>query len=494
MALRTPESVRAQVRAAKAEDPSLSLRALGRRFGLHNTNILSILSEEAVLTASRVRQPEPDPEPIIEEEPEGNWQYGPNWTFNADTQAYIFFLKCRPKPLVLGAEKLRSMKRAYSNWDGQPATINEICRRFSIPRDQFTELKATLGWSHDQEPFLAEDVLARPVEDLADDALQQKRQNLYEEFQKKEWQQIKKAAENWERLEQTFIQPLREHIQTHAHAWVPLPFNIKRPARPFAVVTNTGELHYGKAGWAGETGEEYNRDIAVSRLRAARQDMLQEVAERGKPDTIICAVGNDFFHIDNENNATSKNTLQDCDGTVSRIFHEGLALAVEDLGMLLSVAPVEIAYVRGNHEGILSYAMLEALAGRFHDAKNLTIKLKAEPRYYTTYGNTLLGFAHGDGALKPKDFMGTMMKEATHLISQTRFRAFYTGHLHSEVVRELTGGTHYQMRSLSGPDRFHVRNGYLSEAGLNTYLLDREFGTRAALTWTPPSLLLNGVN
>jgi hypothetical protein len=466
-----------QIREAKAADPSLSSREIGRQFGLHSTTILKYWAASSEATTEETPN-----EPIIEEESD-EWKYGKHWVYNSQTETYIVHLKCRPKPLVIGKTKMQAMKRAYSNWDKQPATINEITRRFSIPRDQFMELKAVFGWTHDQEPFTAEDVLERPVGEMVDDALQQKRQVLFETFQKSEWQQIKKDAEKWNNLEQSFILPMTEHIGTFLPAYVPSLFNIKESRNPFAVVANTGELHYGKAGWVGETGEEYNRDIAQKRLANARQHMLEEVADKGRPEKFFWSVGDDFLHIDNDQNSTTAGTGQDCDGSAARIFSEGLELLIRDADSLLAVAPLDMIYVRGNHDSILSYAMFHCLKSHYRNDPRVTAKVGADERDYTTYGNTLIGWAHGCGALKPKDFMSTMAKEARLLWSATKYRMFVTGHLHSEVVRELIGGRHYQHNSLSGKDRYHARNGYLSEAGMDSYLIDKERGPSGSILW-----------
>ena len=77
--------------------------------------------------------------------------------------------------------------------------------------------------------------------------------------------------------------------------------------------------------------------------------------------------------------------------------------------------------------------------------------------------------------------MATMAKEAPELWANTLYRAFFTGHLHSEVVRELVGGTHYQMPSLRGADRFHERNAYLADAALASYLVDKSRGVTSTI-------------
>jgi hypothetical protein len=372
--------------------------------------------------------------------------------------------------------KFRAMKKAYSDWDGNPATINEICRRFAVPRDQFIELKAIHGWTHEQEPYTREEVMAAEVEDLADDAFQTRRQAIWESFEKKKWHQTKEDAQKWNNLEQNFMLPLQDHLSTLIPAYEPPRLTLKTARNDFAVVTSAGELHYGGSGWLLETGEEFSRDEAARRLEQTRATMLEEVADRGRPEKFFYCIGHDFLTIDTDLGTTTKGTPQETDGTAAQILAEGFDLAVRDIDSLRGAAPVEVVSIPGNHDRLLTVALLKFLEAWYRKDGDVALSFSAKSRAYRDYGDTLLGFAHGDGALKPKDYMATMAKEAPELWARTIYRAFFTGHLHSEVVRELVGGTHYQMPSLRGKDRWHERQGYLAEAALASYIVDKRRG------------------
>ena len=476
------EEEKRKIREYAENNPDLSSRALGREFKKDPGTIRKILST----TAQPVKEDSLSDEPLIPVDAEddvisGEWVQKERYVYNGDSDTYITVLKCRPKPLVMSGQKFRSMKKCYSDWDGNPSTINEICRRFAVPRDQFMELKSVHGWSHDSEPFSREEILAREVDDLADDAFQQRRQAVWESFEKKKWHQTKVDAQKWNSLEQNFILPLQDHLSTLIPAYAPPRLNLKTPRLPFAVVTSGGELHYGGSGWGFETGESYSREEAAFRLESTRSLMLEDVADRGKPDKFFYAIGHDFFTIDTDYGTTTKGTPQDTDGTSAQIFSEGLDLAMRDIDCLRSIAPVEIVPVPGNHDRLLTVALLKCFEVAYKNSSDVSVEFSARTRAYRSYGETLLGFGHGDGALKPKDFMATMAKEAPELWANTLYRAFFTGHLHSEVVRELVGGTHYQMPSLRGADRFHERNAYLSDAALASYLVDKSRGVTSTI-------------
>ena len=373
------------------------------------------------------------------------------------------------------------MKKAYSDWDGNPSTINEICRRFAIPRDQFQELKAVHGWTHESEPFTREEVLSREVEDLADDAFQQRRQAVWESFEKKRWHQVKLDAEKWNSLEQNFIQPLQDHITSLAPIHEYPHLNLKSARNPFAVVTSAGELHYGGHGWIMETGEEFNRQDAADRLAYARNLMLEEVIDRGKPEVFYYAAGHDYFNCDTDKQTTTKGTDQEMDGTTAQALAEGLDLAAQDIEILSMVAPVVVLSVPGNHDRLLTIALIKFLEAWNRNNDQVTVKFSARSRAYELYGETCLAFLHGDGAIRPNNYVATMLEEAPELCTEASFRAFFSGHLHSEVVRELVAGKHFQMSSLRGRDKFHEKNAYLSDAALCSYVVDKKSGVKSTI-------------
>jgi DNA-binding Lrp family transcriptional regulator len=465
----------------------MSARKIADAVGLHHKTVSRILKQyldEQIVSDIRADGSEIPVVPAIDppdEELTGLWVQKDKYVYNGDSDTYITFLKCRPKPLVINGVKFRSMKKAYSDWDGKPSTVNEICRRFAIPRDQFQELKAVHGWTHEAEPFTREEVMSREVEDLADDAFQQRRQAIWEGFEKKRWHEIKVDAEKWNNLEQNFMLPLQDHLSTLIPSYEPPRLNLKLARNPFAVVTSAGELHYGGSGWVLETGEEFSRAVAEERLVYARTQMLEEVSDKGRPEKFFYVIGHDYVTVDTDFGTTTKGTPQEMDGTVAQIIAEGFDLAVRDIDTLRGASQVKILSVPGNHDRMLTLTLLKFLQAWYRNDSDVEIEFSAKSRAYTSYGDTLLGFAHGDGALKPAQYMATMALEAPGLWANTMWRAFFTGHLHHEVVRELVGGTHYQMPSLRGRDRFHERNAYLSEAALASYVVDRSKGVTSTI-------------
>jgi hypothetical protein len=154
---------------------------------------------------------------------------------------------------------------------------------------------------------------------------------------------------------------------------------------------------------------------------------------------------------------------------------------VEFIDILRQVADVEIILTAGNHDFKLSHVLLQYLGAYYRECEDVNVIKCHQFRQYFKYGNTLMGFTHGDGT-KLQDLPFLMAREASELWSQTEHRAFFTGHLHHEMVKDYKGVKVFQMPSLSGSDRWHHNNGYEgSTRALHAYIIHPKNGIKATL-------------
>ena len=108
---------------------------------------------------------------IEEEEEEGeeivplDRGWGDDYDFNPVTRRYLTKVSCAPGGLIVTTEdEHKAIKSAYSNWDGDQATLNQIAARFRMPRRYLVEYLRRHGVTHDSEPFTREEVMSRPIE------------------------------------------------------------------------------------------------------------------------------------------------------------------------------------------------------------------------------------------------------------------------------------------------------------------------------------------
>ena len=89
---------------------------------------------------------------------------------------------------------------------------------------------------------------------------------------------------------------------------------------------------------------------------------------------------------------------------------------------------------------------------------------------------------------KTKDLAGHMARESSKAWAKCPHRTIYTGHLHYEKTEtdSAYGVTRRQLPSLSGPDRWHARSGYVgAPKSLPIYMHDKNRGL-VAVIHAPP--------
>ena len=405
------------------------------------------------------------------------FQHHTSYYYDESKDLYIVYIK--NKPYKFTGTIIRDMKSRYSNMDGSPESVNQICRNFEIPRNIFVQIKTILGWSHDSEPFTDEEMMSRDEEEMVKDALQKRKFSFFQKFTRQEEKMIRDAANNWWAFKGLTLNPLIEKLKdTLAEPIVPKME--LRDGDPCALVISPFDLHYGKYAWSGEVREEYSRALARELLLTKTQELMVDILKYNI-EKIIVPVGSDFFHIDTMNGTTTKGTPQDCDGTFIQIMVEGQQLMIEFIEMLRRVADVEIILTAGNHDFKLSHVLLQHLGAYYRTCEDVNVIKCHQFRQYFSYGNTLMGFTHGDST-KLSDLPYKMANESPELWAKTKHRAFFTGHLHHEMVKDYLGVKVFQMPSLSGSDRWHHNNGYEgSTRSLHAYVIHQENGIKATL-------------
>lgn len=464
----------------------IAAQKLGRRRVRDLTGLTRAKAVELIVLVKEIGPPQGVSETVTEapKPQKDHWLHSKSYVYDKDTDKYITFLSSCKKPLVVPGERHRAMKRAYSNWDGQPSTINEVCREFSIPRAWFEEYRRIHGWTHDAEPYTAEQLLTEDVDDLVEDALQSRRQLLHRKFEIEKWNQIKTQAEKWVRFESTVLEALISAIEAHAPDYTVPKLRLYRASQPFSVVVGPSDLHWGMYAWGSETGAGYTREIAEHRLLTSTERVLSRLP--GQPERFYLAFGGDFFHTDNDQGTTTKGTKLDIDGSPAEILVSGCEMARVQIDLLRQVAPVKVILVPGNHDQYTTLALMLYLHTWYRSTDDVEVVMHHQPRHYCQCGNTLMGFHHGT-SMKPDKMAPIMATEARELWGVSKHHVFFGGHLHHERVVETGGITYYQMPSLAGTDRWHSRMGFTtSSPAMMAYLIDHDEGVTGTLRVTPP--------
>jgi len=253
------------------------------------------------------------------------------------------------------------------------------------------------------------------------------------------------------------------------------------------LVIDIADLHIGKYAEESETGDGYDSDKAVQRALEGVNGILDKA--KGFPlEKIMFIIGNDVLHTDNARNSTTAGTSQD----VSGIWHENYLRArnlyVQIIELLVSVADVHIVHNPSNHDYISGYMLADSIFCWFRNHKNITFDVTNNHRKYFKYGVNLIGSSHGDGA-KMADMPLLMANESPKEWSETKYRYIYLHHIHHKQQTKFMSGKDFQgvtveyLRSPSGSDAWHHRNGYVhAKKAIEGFIHSKDFGQVARIT------------
>jgi hypothetical protein len=270
------------------------------------------------------------------------------------------------------------------------------------------------------------------------------------------------------------LEEIEEHFNKMQSTYKYKEYEYKENHSNKMLEINISDLHFGKLGWSGEIGENFDHKIARKRLLNAISDIIKRT-KYIQFEKIILPTGNDFFNFDTIAGTTTLGTAQDNDLRWSKLFLKGTELYIEIVDMLKEIAPVEIFYVAGNHDKMTSYYLINYLNAWYRKEDNVNVDISPMTRKYIKYGNSLIGFAHGNTEKKRID--GIMQVEAREDWGKTKFHEWHLSHLHSEHVREDKGIIIRNISSLTGSDAWHYESGYVGAIKkLPCFIWDKKYG------------------
>lgn len=247
------------------------------------------------------------------------------------------------------------------------------------------------------------------------------------------------------------------------------------------LVIDPADVHIGKLATAFETGEDYNSNIAVQRVHDGVNGILNKV-KGFNIDQILLVIGNDILHIDTPKRTTTSGTPQDTDGMWYENFLLAKKLYVEVIEKLRLIAKVHITYNPSNHDYTNGFFLADAIQSWFRLDESISFDCSINHRKYYRYFDNLIGTTHGDGA-KIGDLGLLMAEEAKQHWGETKHRYVYTHHVHHKTSKDFIGVTVESLRSPSGGDSWHHRNGYVhAPKAIEGFLHSKIHGQIARIT------------
>jgi hypothetical protein len=278
------------------------------------------------------------------------------------------------------------------------------------------------------------------------------------------------------------LQELRTKLIDNLKDYIPKYPKIERSknVKKRLFVFSPADIHIGKLCNAFESGEDYNNQIAVKRVLDGCNGLLSELPT-DSIDKILFVIGNDILHIDNTKRTTTSGTPQDTDGMWFENFLIAKQLYVDIIEIMMSVADVHVVFNPSNHDYTNGFFLAQVIEAHFKDCKNVTFDCSISHRKYYQYGNNLIGTTHGDGA-KESD-LALLMAHESKQWHESKHRYFYIHHFHHKISKDYMSVCVEALRSPSGTDSWHHRNGYQhSPKAVEGFIHDFEHGQTSRLT------------
>lgn len=246
------------------------------------------------------------------------------------------------------------------------------------------------------------------------------------------------------------------------------------------------DYHMGMLARRGETGADWNVEIAEATLIAAFEDMISRAPAAGK---IIINIQGDFLHFDSLKPVTpTHGHILDADGSFSYM----VKASVRVLRRLCDVAlmfhgSVIVVFLPGNHDLAGQVWLRHMFAALYEREPRLTVIDNETPFFVIEHGLNMLCFHHGH-MKKPEGLPLLFATRYAEAWGRTKYRFIHAGHYHHERVQEFSGIKFVQHSTLAPADKHSSDHGYDSIRQANCITYHERLGKTGEVVVTPEML------
>lgn len=255
---------------------------------------------------------------------------------------------------------------------------------------------------------------------------------------------------------------------------------------------NLTDHHFGKLAWQLETlHANYDVKIATAVFHRALGALLDR-SPYATYEEIWFVVGNDLFNADNTAGQTTAGTQVESDIRIRKTYVTVRTLIVRAIESLRHLADkVKVIVVPGNHDYNATWHLGDSLDLYFAKFPDVEIDNTPSTRKYHMYGNTLIGYTHGDKG-KMKDLPLLMTVEAREQYGATKFHEIHCGHTHQSSTTEHHGIRVRVLPALCPPDKWHAEMGFVGNLrSSEAFHWDKEQGLTNIIIYTDSDDLID---
>lgn len=416
------------------------------------------------------------------------------YSYNPNTKQYRIYCPSTGGNVILNKELVESLKEAYSNFDKNPCSINEICKSYHIPRKIFLEIKTAMGWTHDSLPVTTEQILENDDNSsIINDLIQRRTFTIEQQYNKECWKQIEDKAKKFDILLNGIWNPLKDFLSN----WQP-PKNVhnitckpnkKITGKHEALVINLSDIHFGK-----HNDGRKSLNLPAWTIHDT-MDVVQQYAEKlnillqsahNVSEIYLLAVGD---IIDSLTGLTEKGTRLDS----TPIGEEQFSLAMDSMVLFIDSIlklttklgiTVNVKSVSGNHSAFGDWALFYCLSKYYHS--NPAIKFDISEKRWNGFKlfNSLIVFEHGyspyykhaklpSGPARQLYIQDIMNSPAfSKLFASTDYHYYIVGDQHHLEHQEYTNFEFIMLSSITPGNNYEDHNLWLSRQRQTILLFD----------------------
>lgn len=287
------------------------------------------------------------------------------------------------------------------------------------------------------------------------------------------WVKTERDGDAW----QAYLEEMQKAIIAELPQFDPItPASAGELSKDLMAVYPMGDPHLGMLSWAEEAEADFNLDICVRNLCRA-VDYLANLAPPCE-EALLINLG-DFFHADSGASRSKSGNILDTSDVHSRVIHLGIACMRQAIESLLRRhGRVTVIIAIGNHDELSALWLMTALKHIYDNEPRVNIVAEPRLKHYVHFGECLFGIHHGHAIKKealPMQMASDCQYDYWH---KSCHRAWFTGHIHSETVREdaHSGVMVKSYRTLAPKDKWHTDMGYKSARDMDVELWHRTNG------------------
>lgn len=304
-------------------------------------------------------------------------------------------------------------------------------------------------------------------------------------FTKNVWQQQNKDGEKINLCQSKLtVKPIIKRLTIdNIDAWFESKDFSKVPKKTSNVKLNNNKLiaeiccsdiHFGLLAWAEECGgQDWDLHISKEKFLKVTRDIVDRLKNDKIKEVYFCTLG-DVLHIDNVQGTTTKGTIQQVDGRISKIIDFAYDTLNEALEMVRELeVPIHYVYVCGNHDNAMGYALARMLQIANSD---IDFNVSPNPQKAIHFGKVLIGLNHGD---IPKANKGQwLINDYRKEYGESDYTEIHSGHIHTEEVKIYNGVKERSVIAQTGQSLWEYSMAYRSQRGIQCFVWDEELGLR----------------